>query len=136
MAYQLDALDNWPVTWQASFLSSSDGTSCMDQKGIHAITPCFLHWHMKDLFWELKILQTSTPLALCSVLMPRHWQLKFSQLKRVSKGYIYMEHDSKSCLGGVAQMKIENKVVPLGWHPRGLPRTVSCIMCLGGSLCT
>ena len=76
--------------------------------------------HEEDLFWELGILGTSTPLALLrsvfyyngKVLCLRggdeHRQLKFSQLKRVSKGYIYTENGS----GGVAQMKIENKVVP------------------------
>ena len=40
-----------------------------------------------------------------------HRQLKFSQLKRVSKGYIYTENGYKNC-SGVAQIKIENKVVP------------------------
>jgi len=76
--------------------------------------------HEEDLFWELGNLGTSTPLALLRSVFyyngkvlclhggDEHRQLKFSQLKRVSKGYIYTENGS----GGVAQMKIENKVVP------------------------
>ena len=84
-------------------------------------------WHYfsreEDLFWELRILGTSTQLSLRSVFYysgkvfclsggDEHRQLKFSQLKHVSKGYIYMENGSKNRSGGVAQMKIENEVVP------------------------
>lgn len=41
-----------------------------------------------------------------------HRELKFSQLKRVSNGYIYTENDSRNRTGGVAQMRLENKSVP------------------------
>ena len=80
--------------------------------------------HEEDLFWELGILGTSTPLALLRSVFyyngkvfclrggDEHRQLKLSQLKRVSKGYIYTENVSKNRSGGVAQMKVENKVVP------------------------
>ena len=72
----------------------------------------------EDLFWELGILGTSTPLALLRSVFyydgkvfclrggDEQRQLKFSQLKRVSKGYIYVKNGSKNC-SGVAQMKIE-----------------------------
>ena len=78
----------------------------------------------EDLVWELRILGTSTHLALLrsvfcyngKVFLLRggdeHRELKFSQLKRVSQGYIYTEKGSKNCSGGVAQVKIEHKVVP------------------------
>ncbi len=75
-------------------------------------------------FWDIGILGTSTPLSLLRSVFyyngkmfclrggEEHRQLKFSQLKRVSKGYIYTENGSKNRSGGVAQMKVENKVVP------------------------
>ena len=80
---------------------------------------------MKRTYFESsEFLGTSTPLALLRSVFyyngkvfcfrggDEHRQLKFSQLKRVSKGYIYTENGSKNRSGGVAQMKIENKVVP------------------------
>ena len=73
----------------------------------------------ENTFWELGILDMYTPLALLRSVFyyngkvfylrggDEHRQLKFSQLKRVSKGYVYTENGSKNRSGGVAQMKIK-----------------------------
>ena len=78
----------------------------------------------ESLLWERGILGTSTPLALLRSVFyyngkifclrggEEHRQLKFSQLKRVEKGFVYTENGSKNRSGGVAQMRVENKVVP------------------------
>ena len=41
-----------------------------------------------------------------------HRQLKFSQLKRTDNAYVCTENSSKNCCGAVAQIRMDNKVVP------------------------
>ena len=115
--------------WISSIIPSLKLHGTMDtklrQQGIGAqlkhtgyITP-----NEEELFWKSGILGVSSPLALRSVFYyngkvfclrggDEHRQLKFSQLKRDSKGYVYTENGSKNRSGGLAQMKIDNKVVP------------------------
>ena len=42
-----------------------------------------------------------------------HRSLKLSQLKRTDTGYIYTENASKSCSGGLAQLRVKNKSVQI-----------------------
>ena len=76
------------------------------------------------LMWERGVMGTTSPLALLRAVFyyngkkfllrggAEHRGLKFSQLQRTSNAYIYTENGSKNRSGGLAQLRVENKVVP------------------------
>ena len=78
----------------------------------------------ENLLWERGVLGMSTLLPLlrnvfyyngkifCFTGGEEHRMLKFSQLQRVSCGYIYSEHGSNNHSGGLRQPKVQNKSVP------------------------
>ena len=42
-----------------------------------------------------------------------HRNLKISQFKKNENGYVYTENSSKNRSGGMAQMQVSNKTVPI-----------------------
>ena len=85
----------------------------------------------EDLLWTSGALSTDTPLGLLRAVFflngknfclrggEEHRNLRISQLERVRDPprYIYTEHASKNRCGGFAQLRVENKVVPIDVVP-------------------
>ena len=79
--------------------------------------------------WTLVgVMGIDTPLALfraffyngkkmCWRRGEEHRNLKLCQLKRTGKGYIYTKNASKNRAGGLSQLRLENKMVPVMAHP-------------------
>ena len=79
--------------------------------------------------WTLGVMGIDTPLALFRAVFfyngklfclrggEEHRNLKLSQLKRTGEGYIYTENASKNRAGGLSQLRLENKMVPVMAHP-------------------
>ena len=79
--------------------------------------------------WTLGVMGIDTPLTLFRAVFfyngknfclrggEEHRNLKLSQLKRTGEGYIYTENASKNRAGGLSQLRLENKIVPVMAHP-------------------
>ena len=83
----------------------------------------------EDMLWKSGVMGTHSPQALFNAVFffngknfclrggQEHRGLKLSQFKKEDDKYIYTENASKNRQGGLAQMRLENKCVPIHANP-------------------
>ena len=115
-----------PEGWCIKKLHGTMDTHALRQQGIGAKVnhAKIITSEEEDLMWERGVMGNTAPLALLRAVFyyngkkfllrggAEHRGLKFSQLQCTFNAYIYTENGLKNRSGGLAQLRVENKIIP------------------------